>query len=174
MTARVDLDEIGTCYPLRDGDPENHLLKARNLQVMWRNFEDVGARCLVASGTVENRDILAAYKEAMTGAALTLCRLRVRREEQRNRMLHRGKLLGLGGPAAVTTMTAERLETMIANAIAEADELDRDEIADFCVDTDGLDVPTVARLVIAQAGGWPHISEPPAQREDVATQGSRA
>lgn len=156
MTARVDLDDVGMCYPLRDGDPENHLLKARNLAVMWRNFEAVGARCLVASGTVENRDVLAAYKDAIPAAAFTLCRLRVGRQEQRDRILQRGHFLGVGGNAAVTSMTPDRLDRLAHEAAREADELDRNDIADFCIDTDGLDVPTVARLVVAQAGGWPH------------------
>jgi len=160
VTARVDFDEIGACHPARVEDPENHLLKARNLAVMWRNFEAVGARCIVASGGIERGENVAIYRGAIPGAVFTLCRLRVGRQEQRARIMHRGRLLGVGGNAAVSSYTTARLEALADEAAREADEIDRSEIGDFCVDTDGLEVPTVARLVLARAGGWPHLSAP--------------
>ena len=75
MTARVDFDDIGLCYPAREEDPENHRLRAANLAAMWRNFSQIGARCLVGSGCVEDREVVAVYRHAVPGAVLTLCRL---------------------------------------------------------------------------------------------------
>jgi hypothetical protein len=155
MTARVDLDDIGTCAPLRDADPENHRLKARNLGVMWPNFEAVGAKFLVVSGGVATRDEADLYISEIPGAAVTVCRLRVGAQELRRRIMRRAKLLGVGGDAAVSSMTPERVEQLIVDARAEAEDLDRREIADFCVETDGLDVRSVAKQVIAQWDGWP-------------------
>ncbi len=94
MIARVDFDDIGSCHPARDRDPGSHQLKAANLGVVWQNFQKVGARCLVGSGCVENLDVVAMYRDAVPGALLTLCRLRVEAEEQRGRIARRGHLLG--------------------------------------------------------------------------------
>jgi hypothetical protein len=43
----------------------------------------------------------------------------------------------------------------VADSLREAEELDRSSFADVCVDTDGLTVAEVARVVRERCGGWP-------------------
>lgn len=155
MVARIDLDDIGCFAPLRDEDPENHRLKAKNLGAMWPNFASVGAEYLIVSGGVSTREEADLYVSGIPAPDVTLCRLRVGTDELRNRIVHRGKLLGVGGAAAVSSMTPQRLDQLIVEARADAEDLDRHEIADFCVDTDGLDVRSVASRVIARWNRWP-------------------
>jgi len=44
---------------------------------------------------------------------------------------------------------------LVAHSLWEAGELDRSSFADACVDTNGLTVAEVARLVWERCGGWP-------------------
>ena len=90
------------------------------------------------SGGVGIRDAFREYADLVPGTALTLCRLRVGPAELRARIVRRGWLTELAD-----------------EAVREAELLDRNDFADLCVDTDGLSVTEVARLVRARAGGWP-------------------
>lgn len=154
-TALVDFDDLGNCRPNLPDDPYNHRLKAANLGVMWQNFSSVGSRCLVASGVVSTREVVRMHAEAVPGCELTLCRLRVGPGELRKRYVGRARALGVATDGAVTGMSLGSLAPRVDEAMRYGDELDRDDIADFCVDTDGRSIPDVARLVLAGADGWP-------------------
>ncbi len=138
----LDTDQIGLCYPAPADDPDNYHVKARNLGAMWPTFRAAGVRCFVVSGGIYTRDIVRTYADLIPGTALTLCRLRVNHQELRERILHRGWL----------THLAEE-------AVQDAEALDRSDVADLCIDTDGLSIPDVARLVREQTGGWPCLAE---------------
>jgi hypothetical protein len=152
----VDFDDIGLCYPAREEDPENHRLRAANLAAMWRNFSQIGARCLVGSGCVEDREVVAVYRHAVPGAVLTLCRLPAGTKGQRARISRRGRLFGAGTGAGVASMTLERVQRTADDAVLEAQQLDHHEIADFTVNTDGIGVSTVATRVLERSGGRPY------------------
>lgn len=156
--ACVDLDWLGFYGPAPDDDPDNHQLKAANLGALWTNFRRAGSRCVVASGVVEAREDVARYVQALPGVSLTLCRLRADPDTLRERMLRRGRTFGVGTAGAVSGMTMDHLTHRAEQAVEYADELEREDISDFTVDTQGRDVSEVARLVLAGAGDWPNIT----------------
>jgi len=130
--AYVDIDQLGMCYPEQDSDPVRYRLKARNLASVVTNFAADGATCVVVSGIVAP-----AYRVAVPGAALTLCRLRADRDELVRRFLRRS------GD-----------EESVASVVADADEMDASTLADLCVDTTGLTVSAALTLVAAATAGW--------------------
>ncbi|WP_158882187.1 hypothetical protein [Amycolatopsis anabasis] len=153
--AYVDLAQLGFRGPAADDDPGNHRLKARNLGALWPTFRAAGARRLVVSGQVADRDAVRAYTGALPGTALTLCRLRAGRDQLTERVLLRGQ--GGGPPIpgdALNGRSADYLREFAEEANREAEELERAGIGDLCVDTDGLSVGEVAHSVRVKADGW--------------------
>lgn len=145
--AFTDIDQLGICYPEPAADPGRHRMKARNLAAVADGFRRVGARCLVVSGVVDpERGVELA---GLPGAAVTVCRLRAGRDELLRRFLGRG-----GAPELLDAVRRE------------ADALDASDVADVCVDTGGVTVPEVVRLVRERTGGWP--GSVPSVRTDVA------
>ncbi|GAA5190312.1 hypothetical protein GCM10023322_45150 [Rugosimonospora acidiphila] len=140
----VDLDQVGLCYPAPADDPGNHRVKSRGLGAVWPAHRDAGVRCLVVSGGVETADQVRAYAGQVPDAAVTLMRLRAGHRVLVERFLGRGWRPDL-----------------LDEVVRDADELERGKLPGPCVDTDGLPVPEVARLVRERAGGWP--------RHDAAT-----
>ncbi|MGW5158374.1 ATP-binding protein [Nonomuraea wenchangensis] len=134
--AFVDADQISLCHPLPEG--VTHRVRARNLAAMWPHFRQEGMRCLVLAGFVDTIEEVREYTALLPEAAFTLCRLRVDSAELKERFLGRGWRPDL-----------------VAEAVAEAEALDRSDYADVCVDTGGCAVPEAARLVRERAGGWP-------------------
>ncbi|MEU6726595.1 adenylyl-sulfate kinase [Nonomuraea wenchangensis] len=134
--AFVDADQISLCHPLPEG--VTHRLRARNLAAMWPHFRQEGMQCLVLAGFVHTAEEVREYTTLLPEAAFTLLRLRVDSAELKERFLGRGW----------------RPE-LVAEAVAEAEALDRSDYADVCVDTGGFAVPEAARLVRERAGGWP-------------------
>jgi hypothetical protein len=94
------------------------------------------------SGGVDSAQLVRAYAAHLPGAVLTLCRLRAGHAALTDRFVRRGWMSHLAG-----------------EAVAEADNLDRLDFAELCVDTDGLSVVEIARLVRDRAGGWPAPSD---------------
>ncbi|HEY7263221.1 MAG TPA: hypothetical protein VH589_17250, partial [Trebonia sp.] len=52
-------------------------------------------------------------------------------------------------------LTSRHAPDLVADSLREAERLDRTSFADACVDTDGLTVAEVARLVRERCGDWP-------------------
>lgn len=142
--AMADIDLLGAQWPVPDADPDNDKLKAANLGAVWFNFQNAGSRCLIAAGVIENDTTLRLYADAVPGSVPTMCTLRAADTELRDRIVRRGR---------------ERSENGIDKLAARAVELSRrfesTDLADFSVSTDDRDVPQVARIVLARAGGWP-------------------
>lgn len=140
--ALVDLDLLGASWPVPKDDPFNERLKAANLGAMWPNFQASGVRRLVAAGVIENRATLRAYADAVPGAVPVLCRLSAREDVLRNRIVGRGREHGDG------------VEKLGRRAVQLSHQLERDDGADFGVDTDGRDISEVGRLVLSAAEKW--------------------
>lgn len=136
--AFVDLDLLGACWPVPDDDPHNERMKARNLGAMWQNYRAAGARCVLAAGVIESRDGLALYADAVPNAVPVLCRLYAGRQELADRIVRRGRERGAD------------LDKLTRRAAQLSAQLERDDIADFRVDTDGRGVPEVAREVVKE------------------------
>jgi broad-specificity NMP kinase len=128
--AYVDADQLGLCYPSTDDDPENHRVKSSALGALWPDF--TGAP-LVVSGFLNSVGEARQYTDRLPGADVTLCRLRVDREELRARFLGRGWL-------------TEQVDVVLdgAEAVRHPDFVD---FADFTVDTGGRTPADIAAEV---------------------------
>ncbi|WP_328995704.1 adenylyl-sulfate kinase [Kribbella sp. NBC_01245] len=126
--AYVDVDQVGMCYPAPADDPHNQRLKVRNIARVVENFRAAGAHCVIVSGTVDASQAHT-YADQFVGTSLRFCRLRVGSGELVRRLRERG-------------WDAE----LQAEALAEAETLDRSDFTDLYVDTDRLSVADVARL----------------------------
>jgi hypothetical protein len=123
------------CFPAPPDDPERFRLKERNVSAIAANFREAGCTAFVVSGDLGLSRAISAG--TVHGASLTICRLRASPDELRRRL------------------AARRAPDLVARSLWEAEELDRSSFADACVDTDGLTVAEVARLVRERCGGWP-------------------
>lgn len=149
--AFVDLEQIGFCRPVPDGDPGNHRLKAANLAAVWRTYRATGARRLIVVGSVDRPDEVRRYTAALPAATLTLCRLHAGRDQLSERITRRGQGLvaawGLPGdelrgqPAALLRRAADR-------AAADAEALEIAALGDLRVATDGRSVQDVAEEIL--------------------------
>lgn len=134
--AYLDADQISLVHPVPAGG--EHALRARALGAIWPNLATAGVRCLVLSGYVNTPGEAALYTAAVPAADVTPIRLRAEPDALRRRFLGRGWLPGL-----------------VDAALADADALDRTDLAAACVDTTGLTVPQAARQVLDRAGALP-------------------
>ena len=87
------------------------------LGALWPEYE---GSPLVVSGFLNTVEEARLYTDRLSGADITLCRLRVNRAELRARFLGRGWLV-----------------EQVDQALDEAEALERADVADFTVDTDG-------------------------------------
>ena len=147
--AYLDLDQVGFMSPVPTDDPGGHRLKARNLADLWRTFHAAGARCLILSGPVPDKRAAAGYAGALPAARLTVCRLHAGPAELAHRISRRGQGLNswaqpgdplLGKPEAHLRLAA-------AESAAEAETLERSNLGDLRIDTDGRTVSEVAGLI---------------------------
>jgi adenylylsulfate kinase-like enzyme len=145
----VDIDQLGMCYPEPPADPGRHWLKLRNLCAVVANYRTAGARCVIVSGIVDAPHRL--HAGLIPGAVLTVGRLRVDRDELKQRFLGRGESADL-----------------VEEVLAEADAMDATDFADVCVDTSGLPVAEVTRLVRERLAGWPALIDPTSPDETAA------
>jgi chloramphenicol 3-O-phosphotransferase len=144
----VDIDQIGMFYgpptaenwaPEPACDLGRHRMKARNLNAVAANFRAFGAACLIVPGIAD--ETLGPAIAVLPNVALTAVRLRADRADLAKRIAARGR-------------PNDELEP-----IAEyADALDR--LPGPCVDTTGLDVPSVVSRVRAAIGSWPGPAVP--------------
>lgn len=154
-TAYVDLRQIGFAQPAAADDPDNHRLKARNLAVMWRNYRRAGATHLVATGTIASLADLRRYTDELTGADITVVRLRAGSGELRLRVLSRGAGGSWPEPGdPLRGRSAEFLAAAADQAIQAAGALDRSDVGGVAIDTGGLS-PDESASAIAITIGWP-------------------
>lgn len=132
----IDTDQLGMCLPAPPDDPQRYRLKERNLSAVAGNFRAAGCDAVVVSGHLGPAKAISSG--AVHGASLTICRLRASPAELRRRLTSR-----------------RAAPDLVSDSLREAEELDRSSFADACVDTDGLTVAEVARLVRERCGGWP-------------------
>jgi len=153
-TGFVDLQQIGFLHAGSDQDPGNHRLKAANLAAVWANFHAYGARRLVVVGQVEQASQVRLYAEALSAANMMLYRLHAGPDQLRDRIRQRG--LG-GGPLIAGDELRGQPAVVLAQthkaAVTQAGALERTDIGDVRVDTDGRSVDDVARE-IAKRVGW--------------------
>lgn len=131
----VDVDQLGMCLPAPPDDPERRRLKERTVSAVAANFLAAGCQAFIMAGHLGHSKPMSSG--TLPGTSLTICRLRASPGELRRRL------------------TARRTPDLVAESLREAEALDRSSFADACLDTDGLTIPEVARLVRERCGGWP-------------------
>lgn len=154
--AFVDLGQLGFSHPAPLDDPGNHRIKAVGLATMWNTFQASGADCLIVNGQVDTAEEFLRYSKALPAASITLCRLRAGRDTLTQRILQRGQPGGLelagnelvGQPDVV-------LQRAIERAVMTGRQLERGQIGDLVIDTNGRTPDELARLIRSLAGDWP-------------------
>jgi adenylylsulfate kinase-like enzyme len=136
----ADTDQLCMCYPAPSADPGRERLRAQNLGAMLVNYRAAGARGLIVNGVVD--PVRGAYREVLSEAALTVCRLRADRDELARRFTERH------GPG-------DDLQDALAGTLADADAMDASNFADAEVDTSGVPAAQVAALVRGSCPRWP-------------------
>ena len=135
--ACVDLPQIGKAFPVPDSDPWNEELTHRNLASMWQNFQAAGAERLIVSRVLEARSGLRRITESVSGADITVVRLRAPLTVVHRRIRARNP-----DPEWFLNAATELSHTMELHALE-----------DFVVDNEGISVDETARMVL-DVTGW--------------------
>lgn len=152
--AYIDLEQIGFAAPMAD-DLAGHRLRATNLAALWRNYHGIGAHLLVITGPVEDENALKLYAAALPEATFTVCRLHAGSAALTERIRQRrtgGSWHQPGDP--LRGQPVSYLRRVAESAVVEAEALERIELGDLRIDTDGVESGAVADRVIARTG-WP-------------------
>jgi adenylylsulfate kinase-like enzyme len=157
--AYVDLEQVGFLRPAPPEDPDNHWVKVRNLLAIWQRFRASGARCLIVVGSVDDRDAVGMYRDSLPEGTLTMVRLHAGHDQLAERIMLRGQDDGWRAPGdPLKGQPVAILNRIAAKAAANADRMERAEIGDLRIDTDGRTIEEVTQLVRTKAGGWPDPS----------------
>lgn len=134
-------------------------MKVRNLSVIWQTFRASGARCLIVVGSVDDRAAVEMYSDSLPEGTLTMVRLHTGPDRLAERIMLRGRGDGWRAPGdPLKGQPIAILNRIAAKAAANAEGLERAEIGDLRIDTDGRTIEEVAQLVRTKAGGWPDPS----------------
>ncbi|MBV8911372.1 MAG: hypothetical protein JOZ89_11500 [Gammaproteobacteria bacterium] len=135
--ALVDLAHVADCFPVPPDDPWNERLTQRNLACLWANFQAAGAERLILCRVLEARSLLRHVTASVPGAAITVVRLRVRRDvlEERIRVREAGR-----DPAWYLGAAAYLAET-----------LEQAGVEDFVVENEGRPAVEAAREALLLA-----------------------
>ncbi len=136
--ACIDMDTLRSCYPAPTGDRFNVALGLRNLAAVWANCRATGAAYLIVADVIEAREALQGYREAVPGAVITVVRLRA-------------TLSTLTGRVTRREVGSSR-DWHLIRAAELAAQMDRDQVEDVVVDTDGRTIAAIAREVVERSG----------------------
>lgn len=136
--ACIDMDTLRSCYPAPPGDRFNVALGLRNLAAVWANCRAVGAAYLIVADVIESREELQGYCEAVPGAAISVVRLRATLGTLTGRVTQRE--VGSGH------------DWHLLRAAELATQMDRDQVEDAVVETDGRTVAAIAREIVERSG----------------------
>ena len=136
--ACIDMDTLRSCYPAPAGDRFNVALGLRNLAAVWVNCRATGATHLIVADVIESREELRGYREAVPGAAITVVRLRATLSTLTGRVTRRE--VGSGH------------DWHLLRAAELASQMDRDQVEDAAVETDGRAVTAIAREIVERSG----------------------
>jgi hypothetical protein len=131
----VDIDQLGMCFPEPGSDPGRYRMAAENLGAVVAGYRAAGARAVVVSGVVD--PARGVHVDKIPDIVLTTCRLRADAADLTRRLIARQ------GDRAI-----------VAQALAEAEALDANDLGDLCIDTSGLPADQVVRLIRERTAGW--------------------
>ncbi len=138
--AFVDIDSLRWCYPRPAHDRFRVQFAMKNLAAVWANFQEAGAACLVLADVVESRDELERYRAAVPGAVITVVRLQASAPALAERLGRRE--------------VGSALERHLRRAAELADLMQRRQVEDALIDTEGKSISDVARETLLRAN-WP-------------------
>ncbi len=141
--ALVDLDWLRWCYPSPVHDPFHMALGQRNLAAVWGNYRAAGAERLILVDIVESREEVARYEAAVPGAAIVVVRLQAALPT----ILRRLEGREAGASLAWHQQRAAELAT----------QMERDQVEDLLVDTEGKVAAGIARETVVRSG-WANIA----------------
>ncbi|NUT38969.1 MAG: hypothetical protein HOV86_03190 [Thermoactinospora sp.] len=139
--AVIDLDAIRQAWPAPPDDPFHFRLTLRNLRSLAAAYLEAGFTRLVLAGVIENAGERARLAEAV-GAELTVCRLRPRLTDVRDRLTRRHVL------------EAASLSWHLARSGELHGILEEAGVEDVIVDV-GCDTPPELAVRVMKAVGWP-------------------
>ena len=141
--ALVDLDWLRWCYPNPADDPFHMALGRRNLAAVWANYRAAGAERLILVDIVESRAEVVRYEAAVPGAAIVVVRLQAALPT----ILRRLEGREAGASLAWHQQRAAELAT----------QMERDQVEDLLVDTEGKVAADIAREIVVRSG-WANIA----------------
>jgi hypothetical protein len=107
---------------------------------MIANYRAAGARFMIVNGVVD--PVRGVYRDVLSRAALTVCRLRADRDQLARRFTERHG-------------SSDDLEDALSFTLAEADAMDASNFADVDLETSGVSAARVAALVRDTCRDWP-------------------
>ena len=137
--ALVDMDHLRWCNLAPDDDPFNMRLGLRNLALVWANYVAAGAQRLIIVDIVERRDDIDDYQKAVPGARIVVVRLRADLATIHARLEHRE--------------VGTSLDWHQARAAELVAQMERDQVEDVVIDTEGKAVLAVAAEVLERVKG---------------------
>jgi hypothetical protein len=136
--AMVDADQLRWCYPALPDDRFRVALGLRNLAAVWANYHAAGAQRLVLADVVEQRSDVAGYQQAIPGAAIVVVRLRASLATIERHL--RGRETGAS------------LDWHLHRAAELTASMERHQVGDLLIETDGKPVDVIAREALARVG----------------------
>lgn len=136
--AMVDADQLRWCYPAPPDDQFRVALGLRNVAAVWANYRAEGARRLVLADVVEQRSNVYGYQDVIPGAEIIVVRLRASLSTIQGRL--RGRETGAS------------LEWHLHRAAELTEIMERNQVGDLLIETDGKPVSAIAREALARLG----------------------
>lgn len=137
--AVVDLDHVRRAYPATTQDPFNMELGFKNLAVVWKNYQDVGAKCLIVPSVMESREHLEKLRACVPGADIFVVRLVASLEVNHARIRGREK-------------TVDSLNWHLQRSTQLAKELAEKKLEKVIIDTEGKQPSDIGREIIHKWG----------------------
>ena len=138
--AMIDAYELDRVFPAPADDPHKSRLTRRNLAAVWANLRDAGAPRLILTMVASSvEEELSHVRDAISGASITVVRLRAPEDDLLERV--RGREVGSGyGYQAARTIEQVRF-------------MEREPIGDrLVIDTSDRTVGEVAEEILDRAG----------------------
>lgn len=137
--AVVDLDHVRRAYPAPREDPFNMELGFKNLAAVWKNYQSVGALCLIVPSVMESKENLDEIRTSIPGADIFVVRLVASLEVNHARIRSREK-------------TVDSLNWHLQRSTQLARELSEKKLENITVDTEGKGPTEIGREITAKWG----------------------
>lgn len=84
--AIVDLDRLRDVFPAPKNDQYSEIVGQKNLASIWRNYQSVGAKCLIVATIVDRHETIDDFHASIPGASLFIARLHAPLETVHDRL----------------------------------------------------------------------------------------